>query len=344
MKRQRTRKGAPGIVEVAQRAGVSPATVSRFYNSPDMVKQPTRIKIEKAAADLGYIRNRMAGTLHNQVSGTIGMVVPTIDNAIFSELIEAFAAKLSEFDKTMLIAAHGYDLEMEISIVRSLLERRIDGVALIGLEHHVAPLEMLAIRHVPVLAAWNYRENSPVSCVGADNFAAGRAVTQYLLDHGHRDIALLFPPTKNNDRAEDRLNGALAALGLTPSTVPPDRLIQTPYDIGKSKQRVIQLLRTAPPTALVCGNDVIARGAIYACHNLGIKVPEQLSMIGIGDFTGSSHMEPALTTLRLPAKRIGEIAAEYLCQAAMGAKGDKIERIRVPATLKMRASVCPHFS
>lgn len=341
MKRQRTRKGAPGIVEVAQRAGVSPATVSRFYNLPDVVKTPTRVKIEKAAADLGYIRNRMAGALHNQVSGTIGLVVPTIDNAIFSELIEAFAAQLSKFDKTMLIAAHGYDLEMEISIVRSLLERRIDGVALIGLEHHIAPLEMLAVRNVPILAAWNFREDSPISCVGADNFEAGRVVTQHLLDRGHRDIALLFPPTINNDRAEDRLNGALQALGLTREALPSSRFIETPYDIGKSKELVIDLLETAPPTALVCGNDVIARGAIYACHKLGINIPADMSMIGIGDFTGSSHMEPALTTLRLPAKRIGEIAAEFLCQADLGAKGDKIERILVPATLKERASVSP---
>ena len=83
MKRQRTRKGAPGIVEVANRAGVSPATVSRFYNDPSMVKAPTKKRIEQAASDLGYIRNRMAGALHNQSSGTIGMVVPTIDNAIF---------------------------------------------------------------------------------------------------------------------------------------------------------------------------------------------------------------------------------------------------------------------
>ena len=114
----------------------------------------------------------------------------------FSELIEAFSSKLVSFDRTMLIAAHGYDLSMEVTIVRSLLERRIDGVVLVGFEHHTASLEMLATRQVPVLSAWNYRADSAVSCVGADNFDAGYQVTQHLLAQGHRDIALLFPPTK----------------------------------------------------------------------------------------------------------------------------------------------------
>ena len=87
-KRPRSRKGAPGIIDVAARAGVSPATVSRAFNEPDMVREPTRLRIRKAAEDLGYIRDRMAGALLNRFSGTIGLVVPTIDNAIFAELIE----------------------------------------------------------------------------------------------------------------------------------------------------------------------------------------------------------------------------------------------------------------
>jgi len=117
----RSRKGAPGLVEVAARAGVSPATASRYFNNPEIVKPQTRARIAEAAADLGYIRDRMAGALHNRFSGTIGLIVPTIDNAIFSELIEAFSARLRERERTMLIASHGYDLPLEVAIVRSLL-------------------------------------------------------------------------------------------------------------------------------------------------------------------------------------------------------------------------------
>ena len=339
MKRQRTRKGAPGIVEVAQRAGVSPATVSRFFNSPDIVRGPTRKRIEKAAADLGYIRDRMAGTLHNRFSGTIGLVVPTIDNAIFSELIEAFAARLREHDRTMLIASHGYNLSLEVEIVRSLLERRIDGVALIGFDHEAVPLEMLALRNVPVLAIWNFDKNSNITCVGSDNFDAGFQVTKYLMDHGHKDIALLFPETKFNDRARDRLNGALSALGKSEGQMPLNRILATSYDLGDAKNTAVELLQSDPPTALVCGNDVIAQGATFACQKLGLQIPQDMSIIGIGDFRGSAHMEPALTTLRLPAKQIGEISADKLCQEFPSTHGGTPERILVPTRLIERASV-----
>ncbi len=338
-KRRRTRKGAPGIVEVARRARVSPATVSRFFNSPEVVRTNTRKRIEQAANDLGYVRDRMAGAMHHGFSGTVGLIVPTIDNAIFAELIQAFATRLLKHDRTMLIAAHGYDLALEVGIVRALLERRIDGVVLVGLNHETAPLEMLATRNVPVLAAWNYRADSLIPCVGADNYEAGFEVTRHLRQMGHRDIALVFPPTNANDRAEDRLNGALAALGSRKQDLSPSRFIQSIYDIGAAKAAVAELLRRQPPSALVCGNDVIAQGAVYACQLLGMNIPDDISIVGIGDFRGSASMEPGLTTWRLPAKRIGEHAADLLCRGIPQREKGQPYRMRVPAQMMIRGSV-----
>lgn len=312
MKRVRSRKGAPGIIEVAKLAGVSPATVSRFYNSPDIVKGPTRNLIEKAAADLGYIRDRMAGTLHNGFSGTFGLIVPTIDNAIFAELIEAFSARLQEKDRTMLIAAHGYNLTMETAIVRSLLERRIDGIALIGFDHEAVPFNMLAQRDVPVISVWNYHKDSKIPCIGMDNYKAGQLVAQHLLECGHKDIAFVFPDTNSNDRARDRLCGVMDTLKAEKIKIPPNRLLRCDYDIGAAKELAKSVLQNNPPSAFICCNDVIAHGFIYACQNLGIKIPEEISIVGIGDFGGSEHLEPALTTVRLPAKRIGIQAADTL--------------------------------
>lgn len=312
MKRVRSRKGAPGIIEVASRAGVSPATVSRFYNSPDIVKGPTRNRIEKAAADLGYIRDRMAGTLHHGFSGTFGLIVPTIDNAIFAELIEAFSARLQERDRTMLIAAHGYDLAMETAIVRSLLERRIDGIALIGFDHEAVPFNMLEQRDVPVISVWNYHKDSKIPCIGMDNYKAGEMVAQHLIELGHTDIAFVFPDTKSNDRARDRLSGAVDTLKSRKMQIPANRLLSCDYDIGAAKNLAISVLQENPPNAFICCNDVIAHGFIYACHSLGIKIPQDVSIVGIGDFGGSEHIEPALTTVRLPAKRIGIQAADTL--------------------------------
>ncbi len=317
MKTTRSRKGAPGLIEVAARAGVSPATVSRYFNNPDIVKPDTKARIANAAASLGYIRDRMAGTLHNRFSGTIGLIVPTIDNAIFAEFIEAFGSKLRENDRNMLIASHGYNLTLEVPIVRSLLERRIDGVVLIGLDHDPIPLDMLAQRNIPVISAWNYRPNSTLPCIGADNRAAGAAAAKHLLDLGHRDIAFVFPDTTSNDRARDRLDSALATVAGTGHKPPAERLYIAPYDIGEAKAVGQRILSTTPPTAIICGNDVIAQGIVYACQSRGISIPRDLSVIGIGDFSGSAHMEPGLTTLRLPAKQIGREVAETILKMSM---------------------------
>ncbi len=342
MQRHRSRKGAPGIVEVAARAGVSPATVSRFYNDPEIVRPDTRQRITDAAVDLGYIRDRLAGTLHNRISGTMGLVVPTISNTIFSQLIEAFSARLQLHDRTMLIASNNYDEALEVSIVQSLLERRIDGVALIGHEHAPAALDMLAVRDVPVVALWSYREGSTLPCVGADHTAAATRVTQHLLEQGHSDITFIFPDTTLNDRASDRLRGARQAMAQYGLTIPDNRLIRCPYDVGRAKAVAETLFDSDSPTAIVCGNDVIAHGVMYAAHRRRLRIPRDLSVVGIGDFPGSADIEPGLTTVRLPARRIGEAAADMLISMSQSDTGQTPVSLCLETELITRHSTQPN--
>ena len=311
---KRTRKGPPGIVEVASRAGVSIATVSRAFNTPDMVRLATRQRIENAANELGYIRNRLAGSLHNAFSGTVGLVVPTIDNAIFAELIDAFAGRLRQHDRTLLIATHGYDLVLEVAIVRSLLERRIDGIVLVGFDHDAVPLNMLEQRNVPAIAIWNYRPDAALPCIGADNVRAGYDIAKHLVELGHRDIALIFPDTRSNDRARDRMNGALAAANEAGLAIARERIHACPYDIGEAKRIATGLLKHGPPSAILCGNDIIAQGVMYAAYALRLDIPKDISIAGIGDFRGSADIEPGLTTIRLPARRIGTLAADTIVE------------------------------
>lgn len=338
MARRRSRKGAPGIVEVAARAGVSPATVSRTFNEPETVRPKTRLKIENAASDLGYIRDRMAGAMHNRFSGTIGLIVPTIDNAIFSELIEAFSNQLQKHDRTMLIAAHGYDLKQEVAIVRSLLERRTDGIVLVGFDHDDVPLNMLEQRDVPVISIWNYSETAKLPCIGADNFEAGAKVTEHLLSLGHKDIAFLFPEVTDNDRARARKEGAIDQMNKAGLSVPIHRHVDCAYDIGKAKSVALEMLKTNPPTAVVCGNDIIAHGVMYACQAQSVSVPIDISIVGIGDFRGSAFMEPALTTVRLPAKQIGTIAADTIINMSETGSNPTPYNLKVDLKLMDRGS------
>lgn len=325
-------------MDVAARANVSPATVSRAFNEPDMLREPTLLRIKKAAEELGYIRDRMAGAMHRGFSGTIGLVVPTIDNAIFSQMIEAFSEGLQKHDRTMLIASHNYDLRKEVAIIRSLLERRIDGIALIGFDHDQVALNMLEQRNVPVLSIWNYSQNSKVPCVGADNFEAGSLVAKHLVGFGHKNIAIMFPHSDKNDRARARLDGVLSVLEEAGISVEPERLVNCPYDVGAAKEAAKNLIESTRPTAIICGNDIIAHGVMFAAQALGINVPDQLSVAGIGDFRSSEHTEPGLTTVRIPARRLGNMAAETLIKMSEDGVAPNPLATKVDLELKVRGS------
>ncbi|NND92477.1 MAG: LacI family DNA-binding transcriptional regulator [Granulosicoccus sp.] len=338
IKRTRSRKGAPGILDVATRAGVSGATVSRYFNSPRVVRPATRKRIEQAARELGYIRDRVAGALHGRMSGSVGLIVPTIDHAIFSELIEAFSACLHQHDRTMLIASHNYDLEREVGIVRSLLERRIDAIALVGRDHEIAATEMLRIRGIPTVSLWNSQGAPGIPSIGTDNRQVAIDVTGHLLELAHHAIALLFPDTRHNDRARDRKDGVMTTLHAAGINVPPERDLPCPYDTASAKAIALKLLQDDPPTAFICGNDVIAHGVIHAAVRLGVRVPEELSVVGIGDFRGSSAIEPPLTTIRLPARRIGQLAAETLTDKVNLHRVSELPDRILPAELIIRES------
>ncbi|KIC12176.1 transcriptional regulator [Leisingera sp. ANG-M1] len=304
-------KGNVDIVAVARAAKVSPSTVSRTFNHPDLVSPATRKKINRAVQKLGYVRNRAAQMMHGKRSGTIGLVVPTINHAIFAEVIQAFSDAIDQAGFTLLLASHGYDLDREYAMVRKLMEHRVDGVALIGLEHSDATARLIAQQETPAMAIWNYAEESELPCVGADNRQAGRMAAEHLLQLGHRDIGLIFPDTRGNDRARHRLTAAVEALETHGISVPDERKSEAPYSVSQAKQAALELLSgPSRPTALLCGNDVIAQGALYGAQKCGLKVPQDLSIMGIGDFKGSADIEPSLTTVRIPAETIGTLAGE----------------------------------
>ncbi|EBA04950.1 MAG: LacI family DNA-binding transcriptional regulator [Paracoccaceae bacterium] len=301
------------IVDVARAAKVSASTVSRSFNHPNLVNPATRKKIDRAVKKLGYIRNRAAQAMHGKRSGTIGLIVPTIDHAIFAEVVQSFSEVLEATGFTILMASHGFDLDREYQVLRKLLEHRVDGVALIGLNHTEDTFQLLEQQEIPAVAIWNYSDQSRISCVGADNHLAGQLAAQHLLALGHQDIGLIFPATDGNDRALGRMNGAVETLAAAGISVPDEWRFEAPYDIGRAKKVCLEMFQHPHrPKALLCGNDVIAQGAIFAAQSEGLNVPQDMSIIGVGDFKGSAEIEPALSTIRIPAKNIGRISGELI--------------------------------
>ncbi|MGI9393547.1 MAG: LacI family DNA-binding transcriptional regulator [Boseongicola sp.] len=326
------------IFAVAKAAHVSTSTVSRTFNHPELVKASTRKKIDKAVRRLGYIRNRAAQTIHGIRSGTIGLIVPTIDHAIFAELIQSFSESVEDLGFTILLASHGYRLDREYALIRKMLEHRVDGIALIGIEHSDDSYELLAQQGIPSLLLWNYSADAPQPCVGSDNFEAGYLIGAHVAKLGHRRIAAVFPPLEGNDRASRRLEGVVEALRENGCEIPEDWRLETPYSVAAAKAAVEELISQPKwPTAIVCGNDVLAWGAVHALARHGVPVPEKISVTGIGDFHGSKDFEPSLTTVRIPARKIGAKAADAIARLITSDDKPKVDAL-VPAELIARAT------
>ncbi len=324
---------------MARAARVSPSTVSRSFNHPDLVKPATRKKIDAAVRRLGYIRNRAAQTIHGIRSGTIGLIVPTVDQAIFAELIQSFSEAVEEMGFTILLASHGYSLEREYALTRKMLEHRVDGIGLIGIEHSDDTYELLAQQNIPALLLWNYSKDAPLPCVGSDNYRAGYLIGKHVAQLGHEKIAAVFPPLVGNDRALLRMKGVAEALMKDGRSIHESWRLETPYSITAAKLAVASLIDAADrPTAIICGNDVLAWGALHALARGGFDVPGEVTVTGIGDFSGSRDFEPSLTTVRIPARAIGEKAADAIVQLITTEAQQKVGALVMPELLVRQTS------
>lgn len=327
------------IIAVAKAARVSASTVSRSFNHPDLVKPATRKKIDAAVRRLGYIRNRAAQTIHGIRSGTIGLIVPTVDQAIFAELIQSFSESVEELGFTILLASHGYSLEREYALTRKLLEHRVDGIGLIGIEHSNDTYELLSQQNTPALLLWNHSHDAPLPCVGSNNYQAGYQIGRHVADLGHADIASIFPPLDGNDRASLRMTGVTDALGEAGIEIPEAWRLVTPYSVDAAKLSASSLLMNERrPSAIVCGNDVLAWGTLHALSRAGVKVPSEMTVTGIGDFNGSSAFEPSLTTVRIPARTIGEKGATAIVRLILSQGTEDVGALLEPELLVRETS------
>ncbi|MFK7942571.1 MAG: LacI family DNA-binding transcriptional regulator [Paracoccaceae bacterium] len=331
-------RAIPTLEDVARAAGVSTATVSRCLNAPERVQQRTRLRVEKAIEQLGYTPNFAAQVMAAKRTHTIGAVIPTMENAIFARGIQAFQEALHASGYTLLIASSAYRPEVEAEQIRQLVARGADGLLLIGQDRDEAVYRYLKRRNVPALIAWAYAEDSPLTCVGFDNHQAMRALAEQVLDLGHRRIAMISGITDGNDRARQRLYGvraALAASGLDPADLP---VVETRYAIECGGEAFDQLMAREPsPTAIMCGNDVLAVGALKRARERNIRVPADVSITGFDDIELAQVIEPALSTVHVPHREMGRRAAEELVALVEGkSDGGSIE---VYPSIQTRASL-----
>lgn len=309
----------PRIEDVAQRAGVSTATVSRCLNNPNSVRHRTRVLVEQAIDELGYTPHFGARALALNKTGTIGAVIPTMENAIFARGLQAVQERLSESGITLLLACSSYDPDQEARQLRALVQRGVDGVLLIGGSRPDSTYGILKNRPVPAVLVWCHESPTEHVCVGFDNRAAAREITNLVLNHGHRSVAMIAGITAWNDRAAERVRGVRDALEGAGLSLDESSLIEAEYTFEAGASAFRRLARRSPrPTAIICGNDVLAVGVIQAARAMGFRVPEDVSVTGFDDIDLASVVDPALTTVHVPHRRMGWSAADTLLEIQAG--------------------------
>lgn len=312
-------RSVPTLEDVAKAAGVSTATVSRCLNSPDQVIEKTRQKVMLAIDALGYTPNFGARVMAAKRTFTIGAIVPTMENAIFARGLQAFQEQLHTKGYTLLVSSTAYQPRIEAEQIRALVARGADGLLLIGYDRDPAIYDYLAQQSVPSLIAWAYQQNGPLPCIGFDNRASMKALAQEVIAMGHRNIGVISGNLTGNDRALGRVDGikdALRANGLDPADIP---IIQKPYEIENGAIAFQELMQLSdPPTAVMCGNDVLAAGAMRQAHDMGLSVPSDVCITGFDDIELAQIVTPSLTTVHVPHKEMGRKAAVELIAMVEG--------------------------
>lgn len=314
------RTTAPTLHDVARMAGVSTATVSRCFNLPDRVSAKTRETVMRAVEELGYTPHFGGRALASNRSNTMGAVIPTMENAIFARGLQAFQETLGEAGITLVAASSGYDPAHELEQIRTLVGRGIDGLLLIGAARPDETYAFLERRRIPYVMAWSYQAGHAGCFVGFDNRRAAMIITRKVIELGHRHIAMIAGITNNNDRASDRVDGVRAAMDEAGLTGRDLRVVEARYSLNSGRRACLELLETKPhPTAIICGNDVLAVGAITKAKELGLRVPGDLSVTGFDDIEFARAVEPKLTTMHVPHRRMGQAAARALLAIRDGA-------------------------
>lgn len=331
----------PTLADVARLAGVAKSTASRALSNPGRISEKTAARILEAAAELNYLSHGIARALSTRSTRTVGAVIPTLDNAIYAVSTHSLEQRLQKAGYMLLVASHEFDLEAEIRALEALLSRGADAIVLVGHTHRKRAFELLARANVPYVLTWNYRKGGH-PCVGFDNHEAGVLIADHLIALGHRRIAMVAGITRDNDRAAARVRGVRDRLERAGLKLPEAFVLERDYSLEGGRDGVATLLsRRVRPSAIVCGNDILAIGALDELRRRRIEVPREISVTGFDDMALASVANPPLTTVHFPMAEVGANAAAYLLNALERAGGPVQQRLQVRLAVR-QSSGAPH--
>jgi LacI family transcriptional regulator, galactose operon repressor len=331
------------IRQIADLAGVSIATVSRVLNGRNDVAAETREAVTRVIRENGYTANRSARSLSAGRTGLVGVLVPLIYPAYFSSILAGAAEALSELDLRVVLSPTGHEHDREVSLLERLMHGLTDGALIVMPEESSPELELLVdggYRFVVVDPIMPLAERIP--SVSAAHASGADQAMRHLLELGHRRIAQITGP-RSWLATEDRRRGyraALASAGILPD---PALEMESIPEIPPGREAAERLLELPErPTAIFAFNDNIAIGAIQAARARGLRVPEDLSVVGFDDVEHATIVSPALTTVRQPLEEMGRTAVSLLNRLLERQRFETLH-VELATRLVVRESTAPPF-
>lgn len=335
-------RGKPATsLDVARQAGVSQSTVSRTFRNDRRISEDTRRRVLASAKKLAYSPDGNARVRGRRATQTVGVVIADLGNPYYVHLLNEMQQGFSAMGYHVLLLIDPLDLADDLTFFTPLLDQSLDGVVITTATVNSRGPSFLAERGLPVVLAVRTVDEAPVDMVASDNVTGGEKAARHIAELGHRRIGLILGP-EDTSTSRDRERGisrGLAARGLSvPATY--RRTGRYSYESGYANASDLLSLEQ-PPTAIICGNDVVALGALEATRRLEIEVPGRVSIIGFDDIPMSGWESFRLTTVRQATPEIGRAAARLLLDRIAG-HTDPSPRVEIfPMSLVTRGTTAP---
>ncbi|TDQ59764.1 LacI family transcriptional regulator [Mesocricetibacter intestinalis] len=311
-----TKRKRPTLQHIAEHLGITKMTVSRYLRNPELVAESTRVKIAAAIESFGYIPNRAPDILSNAKSRAIGVLVPSLTNQVFADVIKGIETITDQAGYQTMLAHYGYSIEKEEQRIESLLSYNVDALILSENQHSERTLKMLEVANIPVIEIMDSGESGIQQVIGFDNIAAAQAMTDTMIKRNHTNI--VYFSARMDKRTRLKMLGyenTMKKYALTPRFL----LTEESSSFSLGAKQLHQALEKYPDlNGIFCTNDDLAIGALFECQRLGIKVPEQIAVAGFHGHDVGQSMTPQLATVITPRLNIGYRAAQELLDRLQG--------------------------
>lgn len=304
------KKKRPTLQDIANVVGVTKMTISRYLRDHSQVSAEMQKKIAVAVEDLGYIPNRAPDLLSNAKSHAIGILVPSLTNQVFSEVIRGIEAITEAAGYQTMLAHYGYSAEREEERISYLLSYHIDALILSESQHTARTLKMIATAGIPVVEMMDVTSPAIEQAVGVDNFDASYCMVSAMIDRGYKQIVYLG--ARLDVRTQLRQQGyekAMQENGLLSKSM----MTEAPSSFTLGAELLQKTLTNYPETdGIFCTNDDLAVGAVFECQRQGIRIPQDIAIAGFHGHDIGQSMVPRLATVVTPREKIGQVTAEQL--------------------------------